>query len=74
MRRTAVAAAGTAMAAVVVTTLGAGAARADELHEGTTVGPQFALVSIGQIENPLGSVLQNAQVLPGQGTGGCRCD
>jgi hypothetical protein len=45
------------------TAVGAGPAAAAEHYEGSQVGPQFALVRIGQVENPLAELLKHVAVL-----------
>jgi hypothetical protein len=47
----------------VASAVGAGAASADENYDDTRVGPQFALIRTGQIEDPLENVLDHLAVL-----------
>ncbi|MEO3750454.1 hypothetical protein [Streptomyces sp. B6B3] len=54
-----------AATAGITTVLGAGGASADESYTDSPLGPQFALVKTGQIDDPLEKVLERATVLGG---------
>lgn len=62
-RRTAVMAAVVTGGALAPLTVG-GTAQADETHLASHNGPQVALISTGQIDDPLEDVLEHATVLP----------
>ncbi|MFG2192895.1 hypothetical protein [Streptomyces sp. NPDC048639] len=55
--------AGVAGAAVVVAGLPAGAAHADETHRNSHNAPHMALVSTGQIDDPMEDVLEHTLLL-----------
>ncbi|MFR9726179.1 hypothetical protein ACL02R_22845 [Streptomyces sp. MS19] len=53
-----------ALATAGAAALGAGAAAADEHYAGDTrIGPRFALIGTGQIDDPLEDVLEHATIL-----------
>jgi hypothetical protein len=58
-----------AAATLGATALGAGAVQADEHYSGNTnIGPRFALVGTGQIDDPLEDVLEHAAILGSETT------
>ncbi|WP_328911110.1 hypothetical protein OG230_17205 [Streptomyces sp. NBC_00234] len=50
-------------ATVLASVLPAGSAHADETHSHAHNGPQVALISTGQIDDPLEDVLEHATVI-----------
>ncbi|MEV6397505.1 hypothetical protein AB0M39_22505 [Streptomyces sp. NPDC051907] len=61
MKTTRLAVLGALAAAAVLSSTGA--AQADETHTDSHNGPNFALISTGQIDDPLEDVLEHAAVL-----------
>jgi hypothetical protein len=51
---------GAAVGAVVAVALSGGTAWADETHHGSHNGPTVALISTGQIDDPMEDVLEHA--------------